>query len=69
MFAKSKYDIDVIINKCVRVYDLKSNGRCIFFMNSAEAVAQKCSIKKLILEISQNSYENTCVRVSYLIEL
>ena len=56
-------------HKCVRVYDLKSNGRYIFFMNSTEAVAQRCSLKKLLLEISQNSYENTRVIVSFLIKL
>ena len=67
--AKCKYDINVIINKCVRVYDLKSNGRYIFFMNSTEAFAQRCSVKKLFLEILQNSQENTCVRVSFFIKL
>ena len=30
---------------------------------------KKCPIKKLFLEISQNSKENTCVRVSFLIKL
>ena len=30
-----------------------------------EAVARKCSVKKVFLEISQNSQENTCVRVSF----
>ena len=34
-----------------------------------EAVAQMCSIKKVFLEISQNSQENTCARVSLLIKL
>ena len=34
----------------------------------AEAVALRCSVKKLFLEISQNSQENTCVRVSFLIK-
>ena len=34
-----------------------------------EAVVQTCSVKKLLLEISQNSQENTCVRVSFLIKL
>ena len=29
-----------------------------------EAVVQRCSVKKLFLEISQNSQENTCARVS-----
>ena len=32
-----------------------------------EAVAQRCSVKKVFLEISQTSQENTCVRVSFLI--
>ena len=34
-----------------------------------EAVTQRCSVKKIFLEISQNSHENTCARVSFLIEL
>ena len=29
----------------------------------AEAVAQRCSVKKVFLEVSQNSQENTCGRV------
>ena len=32
-------------------------------IRDAEAVAQKCSVKKLFLEISQNSQENTCASV------
>ena len=35
----------------------------------AEAVAQRCSVKKVLLEISQNSQENICARVSFLIKL
>ena len=35
----------------------------------SEAVAQRRSVKKVFLEISQNSQENTCVRVSFLIKL
>ena len=34
-----------------------------------EAVVQSCSVKKVFLEISQNSQENTCARVSFLIKL
>ena len=30
----------------------------------SEAVAHRCSVKKTFLEISQNSQENTCTRVS-----
>ena len=34
-----------------------------------EAVAQRCSVEKVYLEISQNLQENTYVRVSFLIKL
>ena len=34
-----------------------------------EAVVQWCSVKKVFLEISKNSQENTCARVSFLIKL
>ena len=34
-----------------------------------KAVAQTCSVKKVFLEISQNSQENTCARASFLIKL
>ena len=34
-----------------------------------ETVAQRCSVKKVFLKISQNSQENTCTRVSFLIKL
>ena len=32
-------------------------------------MAQRCSVKTVFLEISQNSQENTCARVSFLIKL
>ena len=35
----------------------------------SEAVAQRCSVKKVFLEISQNSQENTCARASVLVKL
>ena len=34
-----------------------------------EAVVHRCSVKKVFLEISQISQENTCARVSFLIKL
>ena len=34
-----------------------------------EAIVQRCSVKKVFLEISQNSQEDTCARVSFLIKL
>ena len=30
-----------------------------------EAAVGRCSVKKVVLEISQNSQENTCARVSF----
>ena len=30
-----------------------------------EAVAQRCSVKKVLIEIQQNSQENTCARVVF----
>ena len=36
---------------------------------SQEPVVQRCSVKKVFLEISQNSQENPCARVSFLITL
>ena len=38
-------------------------------LDSSEAVTQACSVKKVFLEISQNSQENTYARVSILIKL
>ena len=38
------------------------------FLKSIETAAQRCSVKKVFLEISQNSPENTCARVSILIK-
>ena len=34
-----------------------------------EAVSRRCSVKKVFLEISQNSQKNTCARVSFSIKL
>ena len=41
----------------------------LIIVKEPEGVAQTCSIKNLFLEISQNSQENTCARVSFLIKL
>ena len=39
-----------------------------WFVFYSEAVAQSCSVKKVFLDISQNSQENTSARVSFLIK-
>ena len=44
-------------------------GKAISFRESPEAVARRSSIKKEFLEILQNSQENTCARVTFLIKL
>ena len=36
---------------------------------AVEAVARRCSVKNVFLKNSQNSQENTCVGVSFLIKL
>ena len=38
-------------------------------MIEKEAVVQRGSVKKVFLEISQNSHENTCARVAFLLKL
>ena len=38
-------------------------------MLHAEAVVKRCSVKKLFLEISQNSQENSCDGASFIIKL
>ena len=45
--------------------------RTLFFRASfnAEAVARRCSVKKVFLEILQNLQENSCFRVSFLMKL
>ena len=39
------------------------------FTLGTKAVARRCFLKKVFLEISQNSQENTCAGVSFLIKL
>ena len=41
----------------------------VFIINWLKAVAQRCIVKKMFLEFSQNSQENTYARVSFLTKL
>ena len=50
-------------------YFLVSWEKGAFLFYPAEALVQRCSVKKMFLEISQNSQENNCARVSFLIKL
>ena len=47
--------------------DSEPNSWQIFSLK--KAIFQRCSIKSVFLEIPQNSQENACVRVSFLIKL
>ena len=42
---------------------------CHRFLIMIRSSHQRCSVKRVFLEISQNSQENTCARVSFLIKL
>ena len=67
-----------LVSNCVPFGLSQRKTLCIFgrmyqFQNvtfeTIEAVVQRCSVKKMFLEISQNSQENLCSRVSFLIKL
>ena len=61
-----------IIGPFLNIAVLKIGALCLQrtynFINT-EAFVQRCSLKKVFLENSQNSKENTCARVSFLIKL
>ena len=52
-----------------KTYDLSNHWLTRILYETSEPVTQKCSVKKVFFEISQNSQENTCARVSFLINL
>ena len=58
-------DINIIsnvISSFVTIWTMDDSGLSL----NIEAVTQRCSVKKMFLEISQNSQENTCARVSFI---
>ena len=57
-----QFSLDVS-NDCIS----KPNSYCSWV--NLEAAVQKCSVKKLFLEISQNSQENACAIVFFSIKL
>ena len=54
--------------KLWNIYPLSSNILSVT-KDPLEAVVGMCSVKKVSLEILQNSQESTCARVSFLIKL
>ena len=73
MFTKFKKDILYIKKKVIAKNrqdgEYKKKSKTWSEEAIAEAVVQRCSVKKAFLKISQNSQENTCARVSFLIKL
>ena len=42
-----------------------NEGKYFLFLRSAEKDAQRCSVKNVVLKISQRLQENTCAEVSF----
>ena len=56
-------------NSCAQVFP-KIAGRGVFrTLSNIRKRSSRCSVEKVFLEISQNSQENACARVSFLIKL
>ena len=76
-YPKENKNVDSILQSDCFVTKLSfrpgcGNGKLQQFLlisPSTEAAAQRCSVKKVFLEISQNLQENTRVTVSFLIKL
>ena len=49
--------------------NLMSHIELVLTGEESEAVAWRCFVEKLLLEISQNSQEIACVKVSFLMKL
>ena len=70
-------ELDINIRNADSLASFKSNflkfirsvSNSICNIHNLEAVARRCSVKKMFLKISKNSQESTCVRVSFLIKL
>lgn len=59
--------ITLIPKKNVQMVSLKmSESEC---CKTAEAVARRCPVKEMFLNVSKHSQKNTFVKVSFLIEL
>ena len=66
---KHQEKVQNIVNfECLSIADFEQvNISCVSTCSSSEVVVRMCSVKKMFLEISQNSKENTGVRVSFLL--
>ena len=62
-------NIKFLLKKAYEILKHQGNVRCRIVSSGTEAVVWRCSVKKVFLEISQNSPENSCARASFLIML
>ena len=76
IYVCEEYSNFRIWNRHLQSVTLKFSPKCFwdswilaYFRFDTEAVVQRCFVKKVFLEISQNSQENTCARVSFSIKL
>ena len=53
----------------LQIFSLELILKAYFPQNSLQSPRGGCSIKKVFLNISQNSQENSCARISFLIKL
>ena len=65
MLTRPKVEFGLRIKNDTLVKDLLRKRKSII----PKAVTQRCSVKKVLLEIFQNLQENTFARVSFLIKL
>ena len=68
---REKLELAAIISFKIKKMEVISrfNESCWSIWSGYRSSHQKCSVRKVFLKISQNSQENTCARVSFLIKL
>ena len=62
-------DLSKVIVTCIAMFPYSITSANVMkceMWEMSEAAAQRCSVKNVFLEISQDSKENTCARVSFL---
>ena len=65
----NKFSSEVISGECIKKVSTNRYMKIkILSPFYPELVVQRCSVKKVFLQISQNSQENACARVSFLIK-
>ena len=68
-FCFSPRSIKFLLKKAYEILKDQGNVRYRIVSSCTEAVVWRCSMKKVFLEISQNSPEKSCARASFLIML